>query len=488
MARNWLQMLDEALSGYSTPKERLSRTTPKLGTEYGAKDGWRNYSFEPMSAAERNTALRENPNAISWSGDKDYNPYARDDIGYYKERAYTRNDVGNPSSWTDTQSRGRGPITRTRYTGNRVVDAAREINSLVNRNINRGAMAAANLLPGKVGNQARRAIRNTAREDAQLLPGRGNRSYPSMSYPYRDAMDRAREAEQSLEFFPYTTGKIDALDPRTSAIAEADYQRALANSLKPSLGYRAIRGAIKAAPIIGAGALAYGAIGKRAKEPICDCGKPESKCTCSNHNHAKGKSGKVTKARKPMRTIYGENNKERDLGLTPESRLHFYDAWSPKAAERLSNDMDNTKWTINLKYGKEPAILESGLSPKDIQSLFFQRQEKKRGDKITGPGSFGQQIARYINGYNPAREETYIDERGKEYHPTNSGMVFFNSASDIPGGRVTMGSGYRSTAKPHPSRGSQTTKRLSKAMDMRTKSPKIPSTKRDVRHTDKYFR
>jgi hypothetical protein len=30
--------------------------------------------------------------------------------------------------------------------------------------------------------------------------------------------------------------------------------------------------------------------------------------------------------------------------------------------------------------------------------------------------------------------------------------------------------------------------KMSKSMDMRTQSPKMPSTKRDVRHTDKYFR
>jgi hypothetical protein len=33
-----------------------------------------------------------------------------------------------------------------------------------------------------------------------------------------------------------------------------------------------------------------------------------------------------------------------------------------------------------------------------------------------------------------------------------------------------------------------TSKRMSKSMDMKTRAPKMPSTRRDIRNTDKYFR
>ena len=38
-----------------------------------------------------------------------------------------------------------------------------------------------------------------------------------------------------------------------------------------------------------------------------------------------------------------------------------------------------------------------------------------------------------------------------------------------------------------PTRGSSAMKRMSKSMDMKTRNPKMPSTKRDIRDTDKYF-
>lgn len=48
---------------------------------------------------------------------------------------------------------------------------------------------------------------------------------------------------------------------------------------------------------------------KSTKDPICDCGKPESKCTCSGHNHKKSiKMSKLFYEKKLVKTATNKRN------------------------------------------------------------------------------------------------------------------------------------------------------------------------------------
>jgi hypothetical protein len=284
MTKNkWLQQLDDVLSGYSgAPREKTTPNSRKIGSNTYDPSDWyggfrepnRTFDSRPLDEGEAATALRNDPD--QWGSNRynlSSNPYARDQIGINKDPQRTVNmKVSDPRAWTMNQlisgSYGGFPTS-----SNDVVRALKDVNSSVNRNINRGVMYALNSLDGKLipkekARRAKQAVRNTARMDEQLLIG--SRGMPRSEVAYQDLYNynkaRAAEAKDVAGFIPKSPIQGEASRTlRDYVDEEAAFRNAYADTYKPSNAYRVIRGAGKMSPFLLGGAYASGAFGKRAK-------------------------------------------------------------------------------------------------------------------------------------------------------------------------------------------------------------------------------
>ena len=161
----------------------------------------------------------------------------------------------------------------------------------------------------------------------------------------------------------------------------------------------------------------------KAKEKICDCGRPVSKCTCSGHEHGR------------------------------------------KTSKRMSKSKNNVPDYVRY--------ISQSRSPNT-------RTERKTSNPWTADGHFGSSAMEELNNMFPG--------------------AVFSEDSRVPGGVAHMNSYLsnglrnmvqnmvRSPLNRKQGSGVGTSKRMSKAMDMKTRAPKMPSTRRDIRNTDKYFR
>ena len=481
--KSWLKTLEEVLSGYSgAPREKVTPNSRKIGSNTYDPSEWSGQFREPnrtfdtrtLDEGEAATALRNDPDG--WGSNRynlSSNPYARDQIGVNKESQRSVNmKVSDPRAWTMNQVIGSSYGSFPKKSKNMFVEGLQEINSAVNRNINRGTMAMLNALDGKLipkekARRAKQAVRNTARMDEQLLIG--SRGMPRSEQAYKELYNynkaRAAEARDVAGFTPKSS--IQGEPSRTLrdyVDEEASFRDAYANTYKPSNTYRVIRGAAKLSPFLLGGAYEGGAFGKRAKsskktsEPICDCGKPESQCTCAGHKH----NAKTKKSMLKSISSINQNGTRHVLGGYRGSKLN------KGVVDNLKNS--GKKIVENIK-NSDPVRLARFLSNMSPSSLKFYISSPYSKD-MTEWGGGATRIAResHANGMIP---EIMLNAGDSNIRYSEIGKPTYNAHLKSNSGK-THGSPMR--------------KSINKSMNMRTQSPKMPSTKRDVRHTDKYFR
>jgi hypothetical protein len=278
------------------------------------------------------------------------------------------------------------------------------------------------------------------------------------------------------------------------------------------------------------------------KEPLCDCGKPISKCTCSGHNH-KGKTMKsfskqgnsvLTPPSFPIDPIDPKNDAayydyldaldwekadmesgrgriyEQEAGRGPRRRItsrnapgyHDIDGneymhvpkrlnsgrnfWgftgsraglSPMTKRMIKNDKSKHK---ESKWEKDVARLAQIFDPRAFMNR--DRLGVVEETNIFGIPYTGARIARSTKSMLlPFNTAPFTQFGNKNYiggGPTRGSSAMKSMHKSISslnqGGVKHVVGGYRGG-------------KMSKAMDMKTHAPKMPSTKRDIRNTDKYF-
>jgi len=168
----------------------------------------------------------------------------------------------------------------------------------------------------------------------------------------------------------------------------------------------------------------------KAKEKICDCGRPVSKCTCSGHEHGKGTSKRMSKSKSNV----------------PDYVRYISQSRSPNA--RTERKTDNP-WTADGHFGSSAMEEINNMFP---GAVFTENSQV--------PGGVGHMNSYLSNWFRNTFES-------RPTWPPNMGRT-------VPNRKKGSGVG--------------TSKRMSKSMDMKTRAPKMPSTRRDIRNTDKYFR
>lgn len=153
--------------------------------------------------------------------------------------------LGDENTWLQNQSRSsefpKRPVPKV---GLGMVD------QLANRSLNRLAMNAVNIgerfgVPKKVIQNARTQIRNTAREDLQVFPGKKEKKVLYRYSPYEDNKMLAEQAEAASRFFDPVS------DAGKAAREEADFRRQLSANYDPNNQYKNYRRNAKRAVKVG---------------------------------------------------------------------------------------------------------------------------------------------------------------------------------------------------------------------------------------------
>lgn len=198
---------------------------------------------------------------------------------------------------------------------------------------------------------------------------------------------------------------------------------------------------------------------KSRQEPICDCGKPISQCTCSGHNH-KGKTIKrLSKAEE--RYSHGRSGNKKIDSLS--GLINAAPRW-----KNLDPVKDDSYSARDQWRKKQYSDAYDWANQASIMSFL---NNQRRGGR-----AFEQDNSKTFSPSNILSEYSdinMIDYPEYNYGELPMGLVRGRTFFGMPGGRSGRGVG--------------TSKRMSKSMDMKTRNPKMPSTKRDIRNTDKYF-
>lgn len=243
---------------------------------------------------------------------------------------------------------------------------------------------------------------------------------------------------------------------------------------------------------------------KRAKEPICDCGMPESKCQCNGHNHAT-KKRMGTKVRKnsavPAYVQYQLNGNPTAFGnsmrssFLPETRATNYAPINGQYKGRtykspgISRMLMPTSQSEMMGFGGGKANMwaDPRVNPEYRQESSNRAQnwaQDARNIASQDPYTiFNGRIANAV-----ARKNPYVGMTVNQLELPASAFGYSIAKNPEIFGYQVNPSLLRQFG---PTRGSATMKRmtkgLKKSMDMKMEKPTMPSTKRDVRRSSKYF-
>jgi hypothetical protein len=258
---------------------------------------------------------------------------------------------------------------------------------------------------------------------------------------------------------------------------------------------------------IGSGPTGGSSVMKR-KEKLCDCGMPVSQCKCDGHNHA-AKSKKMAKGI----NVRGLMSVARNYAGSVTPRLG-------RNVKGIMNQVANSAEILGMaqrmarmermggEVSKYPARALSGFHPLSGKRVRGWKPYDNKAD-------YGMSNAGYLlENYSSLPKAQQLRLRGelmtwaKSKNPITrategaaSGIrTLTANASDRTVGRATVADaiplayGLYQQGLPSCMRSPRTTsggstakKRLAKSMDMKMEKPTMPSTKRDVRRSSKYF-
>ena len=337
MARtNWLKYLEDLLAGF-VPSKSFDFSIPKIGTEGGraqranSRSIPKPKSFTNLTEAEARDALKNSGimNIVD-RAKGNIDPYMADNIGSWGKKDSLQMNRFEDNSWLNPHAY----VTEATRFIKEPQNALARVNEKANQLINRGAFGVINALESKIpfglgrkpAEAARRAVRNTARGDRQMLRGKKGKSILNTWNPYAENMARAEEARGVADTLaydqihkPYVSNNGAVLEALTGTqnaktvnriletalktvregkvpTGELQYRTAMADYYKPSRAYRAIRTGIKAAPGVALANALFNQTEKRASKS----GVKKSISSMSQHGtrHVVGgyRGGKMSKS------------------------------------------------------------------------------------------------------------------------------------------------------------------------------------------------